>query len=114
MNVINLKEEGSKIPNLYQYEVIAKMNDHNFTIVRVKDRTLEFHIHPDSDEVFFIVDGKMKLEFRDKTVELDAGEMCVVPRGIEHRPICTTEVTCLLIEYDGTLTPENTGGTYTG
>ena len=80
MKVINLKEEGSKIPNLYQYEVIAKMNGHNFTIVRVKDRTLEFHIHPDSDEVFFIVNGKMKLEFRDKTVELDTGEMCVVPR----------------------------------
>jgi hypothetical protein len=43
MKVINLKEEGSKIPNLFQYEVIAKMNGHNFTIVRVKDRTLEFH-----------------------------------------------------------------------
>jgi mannose-6-phosphate isomerase-like protein (cupin superfamily) len=76
MKVINLREEGSRIPNLYQYEVIAKMNDHNFTVVRVKDRTLEFHIHPDSDEVFFIVDGKMKLEFRDQTVELKTGEMC--------------------------------------
>lgn len=114
MKVINLKREGSKIQNLYQYEVIAKMNGHNFTMVRVKDRTLDFHSHPDSDEVFFIVEGKMKLEFRDKIVELNTGEMCVVPKGIEHRPICTTEVTCLLIEYDGTLTPENTGGTYTG
>ena len=114
MEVINLKEKASQIPNFYQYEVIAKMNNHNFTIVRVKDRTLNFHTHPDSDEVFFIVDGQMKLEFRDKTVELKAGEMCVVSKGIEHRPICTTEVTCLLIEYDGTLTPENTGGTYKG
>lgn len=114
MKVINLKGEGSKIPSLYQYEVIAKMNGHNFTIVRVKDRTLDFHMHPDSDEVFLIVDGKMKLEFSEKTVELNTGEMCVVPKGMEHRPICTTEVTCLLIEYDGTLTPENTGGTYTG
>ena len=112
MEVINLKEKGSQIPNLYQYEVIAKMNNHNFTMVRVKDRSLDFHTHPDSDEVFFIIDGKMKLEFRDNTVELNTGEMCVVPKGIEHRPICTTEVTCLLIEKEGTLTAENTGGTY--
>ena len=54
----------------------------------------------------------MKIEFRDKTVTLNEGQMCVVPKGTEHRPICTTEVTCLLIESDGTLTPENTGGTY--
>ena len=112
MEVINLKEKGSKIPNLYQYEIIAKMNSHNFTTVRVKDRTLDFHTHPDSDEVFLIVDGQMKLEFKDKTVELKAGEMCVVPKGIVHRPICTTEVTCLLIEKEDTLNPENTGGTY--
>ncbi len=112
MEVINLKERGFDIPNLFQYEIIAKMNNHNFTIVRAKDRTLDFHTHPDSDEVFFIIEGKMKLEFREKTVELNAGEMCVVPKGIEHRPICTTEVTCLLIENEGTLTPDNTGGTY--
>jgi mannose-6-phosphate isomerase-like protein (cupin superfamily) len=112
MEVINLREEGVKIPNLYQYEVIAKMNDHQFTIVRIKDRTLDFHVHPDSDEVFFIIDGEMQLEFRDKVVDLKAGEMCVVPKGVEHRPICTTEVICMLIEKEGTLTPENTGGTY--
>ncbi|HUW18575.1 MAG TPA: cupin domain-containing protein [Sedimentisphaerales bacterium] len=114
MDVINLKEKGAQIPNLYQYEVIAKMNNHNFTLVRVKDRTLDFHTHPESDEVFLIVDGTMKLEFKNKIVELNAGEMCVVPRGVEHRPICASEVTCMLIEAEGTLTPENTGGTYKG
>ncbi len=112
MEVIHLKEQGSKIPDLFQYDVIAKMNNHNFTLVRVKERTLDFHSHPDSDEVFFIVEGEMKLEFREKTVELKTGDMCVVPKGTEHRPICTTEVTCLLIEKEGTLTAENTGGTY--
>jgi len=69
MEVISLKERGSQIPNLYQYEVIAKMNNHNLTLVRVKDRTLNFHIHPDSDEVFFVVEGRMKLEFRNRTIE---------------------------------------------
>ena len=114
MEVINLKDKGDQIPNLYQYEVIAKMNDHQFTLVRVKDRTLDFHTHPYSDEVFFIVNGQMKLEFRGKIVDLKTGDMCVVPKGTEHRPVCTTEVTCMVIEKEGTLTPENTGGTYKG
>jgi mannose-6-phosphate isomerase-like protein (cupin superfamily) len=114
MEVINLKEKGAQMPNLYQYEVIAKMNNHNFTLVRVKDRTLDFHTHPESDEVFLVVDGKMKLEFKNKTVELNTGEMCVVPKGVEHRPICGSEVTCMLIEAEGTLTAENTGGAYRG
>lgn len=113
MKVINLKEEASKIENLYEYKTIAHMNGHMFTLVKAKNRTLDFHTHPDSDEVFFIVEGSMKLEFRDKIVELKSGEMCVVPKGVEHRPICETDVTTMLIERDGTLTPDNTGGTYT-
>ena len=112
MKAINLKAMGKAISNLYQYETIAKMNGHTFTLVRVKDRTLNFHTHPDSDEVFLIVSGSMKLEFRDKVVLLNEGDMCVVPKGTEHRPVCTTEVTCLLIENEGTLSPENTGGAY--
>ena len=108
----DLKTIGKSIPRLYQYEEFTRVNDHIFTLVRVKERTLDFHTHPDSDEVFFVVSGEMKLELREKTIHLKEGEMCVVPKGVEHRPICTSEVICLLIEKDGTLTPENTGGTY--
>jgi mannose-6-phosphate isomerase-like protein (cupin superfamily) len=70
-----------------------------------KDRTLDFHAHPDSDEVFFIVEGKMQLELKDKTLNLNTGDMCVVPKGVEHRPICTTEVICVVIEKQDTSTP---------
>lgn len=112
MEKLNLLERGKSIPNFYQYDVIARMNDHNFTLVKVKERTLDFHVHSDSDEVFFIISGEMTIEFRDKLVELKSGEMCVAPKGIEHRPICTTEVICLLVEKNGTLTSANTGGTY--
>jgi len=111
MEVINLKDKGSRIPSLFEYQVIAEMNNHSFTLVRSKDRTLDFHTHPDSDEVFYIVDGEMKLEFRDEIVDLRTGDMCVVPKGTEHRPVCSTEVLCLLIEKDETLMPENTGRT---
>jgi len=54
----------------------------------------------------------MKLEFRDQTVKLQTGEMCVVPKGIEHRPVCDDDVTAMLIDFDGTLTPDNTSGAY--
>ena len=52
MDVLNLKKLGEAIPQLYRYETIARANDHTFTLVRVKDRTLDFHSHPESDEVF--------------------------------------------------------------
>lgn len=112
MEPLNLEEIGKQIPKLFEYNVFARVNDHTFTLVRVKDRTLDFHIHEDSDEVFYIVNGEMKIEYRNKKVNLKTGDMCVVPKGVEHRPICTSEVTCLLIEKDGTLTADNTGGTY--
>ena len=92
--------------------MIAQVNDHAFTIVRVKERTLDFHVHLNSDEVFIIVSGNMQLEFRDKIVKLDEGDMYVVPKGVEHRPVCTAEVICLLVEKIGTLNSKNTGGTY--
>lgn len=114
MEVINLKEKAHAIKKLYEYQIISKMNNHNFTLVKVENRTLDFHIHPESDEVFFIIEGKMKLEFRSKILELHEGDMIVVPRGVEHRPICESLVSCLLIELDGTLTSVNTGGAYMG
>jgi len=110
MIAINLRDEASKILNLFEYRVIARMNGHTFTLVKAAERTLDFHIHEGSDEVFYIVEGTMKIEFRDRIVDLSPGEMCVVPKGVEHRPICDTPVTAMLLEADGTLTPDNTGG----
>jgi mannose-6-phosphate isomerase-like protein (cupin superfamily) len=112
MDAINLSAEAAKIQQYFEYKPIAKMNGQVFTLVKAKERTLDFHTHQDSDEVFFIVEGQMQLEFRDKTLRLRAGEMCVVPKGTEHRPVCDTEVTLMLIETDGTLTADNTGGSY--
>ena len=86
------------------------MNKYNFTLIKANNRKLDWHTHLETDEVFFIVEGRMKIEFRERMVELKAGEICIVPKGTEHRPIVETDVTGLLIEPDGTLTPENTGG----
>ena len=66
-----------------------------------------WHSHADTDEVFIVVDGQMSLEFRDGKVDLKAGEMFVVPRGVEHKPVAASECAIMLVEPRGTV---NTGG----
>jgi len=108
----NLLDCAATASKLYEYMQIGAFNDHTMTLVAVADRTLDFHEHEDSDEMFVILDGRMGLEFDDGLVELGAGDFIVVPRGVRHRPVCTSLVKCLLIEKQGTLNNDNSGGTY--
>jgi len=98
---------------LYEYTKIGGFNDHMMTVVYVADRTLDFHVHEDSDEMFVVLEGRMKLEFDDGLAELEPGDFIVVPKGTRHRPVCTAPVKCLLVEKDGTLNDASSGGTYT-
>ena len=98
---------------LYEYTKIGCFNDHIMTVVYVADRTLDFHVHEDSDEMFVILEGRMGLEFDDGLVNLESGDFTVVPKGVRHRPACTVPVKCLLVEKCGTLNDANSGGTYT-
>lgn len=109
---VNLLSAAEACSELYRYVRIGQLNDHMLNIVRAADRTLDFHTHEDSDEMFFIVEGAMQLEFKERIVDLHQGDFIIVPRGVLHRPICTGPVTTLLVEKTGTLTKENTGGTY--
>jgi len=102
---------GSK--ELYQYRQIGVFNDHMMNVVAVENRTLDFHVHEDSDEMFVVLDGRMQLELDDGIVCLGVGDFIIVPKGTRHRPVCTGLVKCLLVERMGTLTDENSGGTYT-
>mgnify|MGYP003325913207 CR=1 FL=1 len=95
----------SKISDLWSPKVIAEMNDYQFKLVKIKD-DFTFHKHNETDEVFFVVDGEMFIEFKDKTVELNKGELYVVPKGVEHRPYAEDECQIMLIEPRGVI---NTG-----
>lgn len=106
----NLKSAAGNIKELFEYRKLGQLNDHLLTIVGVKDRTLEFHTHDESDEMFYIIEGKMQLEFIDGTIDLDEGDFIIVPKGVSHRPVCRSLVKVLLIEKAGTLTAQNTGG----
>ncbi|MCC8122220.1 MAG: cupin domain-containing protein, partial [Oscillospiraceae bacterium] len=68
--------------------------------------------HDTSDEMFYVIDGEMDIEFEDGSQHLTKGELIVVPAGTRHRPVVGPLVKCLLIETDGTLNASNTGGSY--
>jgi len=110
--VINLVKKASQIGELHKYKLVAELNDLQFKLVKAK-REFVWHSHAETDEAFFVVEGRMQLEFRDRVFELEKGELIVVPKGVEHRPICETECTVLLIEPKGTANTGMAGGPMT-
>ena len=86
MESINLQEKLSKFSDHWAPKVIAEMNDYQFKLVKVEGEFI-WHNHPDTDEVFIVIEGEMKIEFEDGTVELSQGEMYVVPKGVMHKPV---------------------------
>ncbi len=89
----------------WQPKVIAEMNDTQFKIARIEGDFV-WHRHAETDETFMIIEGELRIDFRDGSVTLKPGEMFVVPKGIEHKPFAEREVKLLLIEPRGVL---NTG-----
>lgn len=84
----------------WQPKVVAEMNDYQFKIVRLEGDFV-WHSHADTDETFLILQGSLRIDFRDGAVELAAGDMYVVPKGKEHKPFAATEAKVLLIEPRG-------------
>ena len=109
---VNLLEKANSVDDLFQYLEIGHLNNHVLNVLQAENRTLDFHIHEGSDELFYVIEGSFTIEFEDGLVSLNEGDMIVVPMGTLHRPVCTELVKCLLIELDGTLNDANTGGTF--
>ncbi|MGY5796237.1 cupin domain-containing protein [Rheinheimera faecalis] len=104
---INFKDKFSKFDNHWSPRVIAEMNDYQFKLVKVEGDFV-WHNHPDTDEVFIVVNGVLDIEFEDGKVTLQAGEMFVVPKGVKHKPTAKAECQILLVEPKGVV---NTGDT---
>ena len=100
----------SNFSELWSPKVIAEMNDYQFKLVKIKDEFV-WHEHPDTDEVFVVIEGKLDIKFRDGSVSLSAGEMFVVPKGVEHKPVANNECKILLVEPKGVV---NTGSAESG
>lgn len=103
---INFKEKFSKFRKHWAPRVIAEMNDYEFKLAKVQGEFV-WHDHPDTDEVFIVIEGGLDIEFKDGKVTLEVGEMFVVPKGLSHKPVARDECKILLIEPKGVV---NTGG----
>nr|MDO8108990.1 cupin domain-containing protein [Candidatus Sigynarchaeota archaeon] len=112
IKVVNFKEKACKIKELHKYKIIAQMNNYHFKLVKTK-REFIWHQHPETDEVFIVIEGTLSIELREKTLVLHEGEMVAIPKGTEHKPICKEVVCCLLIEPAGTANTGNAGGVLT-
>ncbi len=104
---INVAEKLKLITQHWQPGIVAELNGQHIKLVKLQGE-FPWHSHDNEDELFFVLQGAITLELRDRVVALDAGEFFVVPRGVEHRPSAESEAHVMLMEPAGTL---NTGDT---
>lgn len=109
---INLKNEVNAIDDLYVYKKIGALNHNVLSVVQVENRTLDFHVHEKSDELFLVLEGSFHLETEDGLLEVNEGEFVIVPKGTLHRPVVGPLTKFLMIELEGTLNKENSGELY--
>ena len=102
---INFQQKFGLFHEHWQPRVIAEMNDYQFKVVKLQGDFV-WHHHSDTDETFIVIEGELRIDFRDGATTIRAGEMYVVPKGVEHKPYAEKEVKMLLIEPRGVL---NTG-----
>ena len=106
---INFQQKLSLFSEQWKPKVIAEMNDYQFKVVKLEGDFV-WHDHPDTDETFIVIEGTLRIDFRDGAVTLNTGEMVVVPKGVEHKPFAESEVKLLLIEPRGVVNTGEAGG----
>ena len=102
---INIKQKFLKFSEYWSPKVLAEMNDYEFKIARIKGEFI-WHNHIETDEVFIVIEGSMKILLRGKTIQLSKGDLYVVPKGTDHKPVAEKECKLMLVELKGT---KNTG-----
>lgn len=117
LEVINLGEKLSQFSDHWAPRIVAQLNDYHVKLAKIQGQFV-WHSHEDTDELFFVIQGHLTIAFRDGgrdegEVHLKSGEMCVVPRGVEHKPIADEECHILLVEPAGTVNTGDAGGDLT-
>lgn len=102
---VNLGEKLSLFTEHWRPRIVGELNGQDVKLVKLLG-PFTWHHHEEADELFMVVKGRFRMEFRDRSVWLEEGELLVVPRGVEHRPVAEEEASVLLFEPSGTL---NTG-----
>jgi mannose-6-phosphate isomerase-like protein (cupin superfamily) len=102
---INFQAKLNLFSEHWSPKIVAQMNDYHFKVVKIQGEFV-WHEHPETDEVFIVLKGQLQIQFRDASVLLNEGEMYVVPKLVEHKPVARDECHILLVEPAGTI---NTG-----
>lgn len=97
MNSVNVRDKLAMFSDYWNPRVVAELNGQHVKLVKFKGE-LVWHDHANEDEMFFVIRGRFRMEFRDRSVSLSQGEFLVVPRGVEHRPVADEEVEVMLFE----------------
>jgi mannose-6-phosphate isomerase-like protein (cupin superfamily) len=98
---VNLAEKLAAFDEAFQPKIVGYYNGNKIQVAKTRGEFV-WHSHPDTDDFFLVLDGRLTIELRDREVELGPGELYVVPRGVEHRPRADGEAHVLLIEPAGT------------
>lgn len=101
MKKVNLREKLSLFSDHWNPRIVGELNGQQVKLAKLKGEFI-WHSHQEEDEMFYVIKGNLKIEFRDKTVELNEGEFYIVPRGVEHKPIAEKEVHVMLFEPGAT------------
>ena len=109
---IKLQEKLALIDEHWSPKVVAEMNDYQFKLVKLEGDFV-WHDHQETDETFIVLDGELRIDFRDGAVTIGEGEMFVVPKGVEHKPFAENEVKVMLIEPRGVVNTGDAGGDQT-
>ena len=106
---INFSQKFKLFSEQWQPKIVAELNEYQFKLVKLEGDSV-WHRHEDTDEAFIVLDGELRIDFRDGAVTLATGEMFVVPKGVEHKPFASREVKMLLIEPRGVPNTGDAGG----
>ncbi|HED07401.1 MAG TPA: cupin domain-containing protein [Ignavibacteria bacterium] len=109
---INISEKLSLFSEYWNPKIVGELNGQQVKLVKFKGKFI-WHKHENEDEMFYVLNGKFKMEFRDKTIEVNEGEFIIVPKGVDHRPVAEEEVHVMLFEPETTLNTGNTNNKFT-
>ncbi len=112
IKVVNLADKFALLKEQWDPKIIAQLNDYHLKIARIQGEFI-WHSHPETDEVFLVVEGELTIHLRGGDLDLNRGELCVIPKGVEHKPAAEKECQILMVELAGTVNTGDAGGART-
>jgi len=112
VKTVNFAEKFAQFADQWSPRIVGQLNDLHVKVAKIQGEFV-WHSHPDTDELFIVNKGRLVIHLRDREIPLKEGEMFVVPRGVEHKPVAEYECEIVMIEPAGTLNTGDVGGDLT-